>query len=178
MEMKKGVSVMALSVLGVLASCMEEMEGYNATKQIEQEAPFIAAYVMNDPKMEGAKLDTPTGIWYVVENPGEGDYPYVKWPYAEVIYRGELLDGTVFDSMENQHPLQSNLLYMPEAWQIAFKPKRYNGLVEEGLQEGAKIKIVTPSPHAYRDRSMQQVPAHSPLFFSIEVLKLSEDDFD
>lgn len=160
----------------VLVSCYETAEMYSADNFKAREAPVIAEYVQGNEALDGAKLDTTTGIWYLVEDAGSGDYPYEKYPYIKAKASGELLDGTIFYQTEEENPLQSNLLGMIEAWKIAFKPKMYGGLLEHGLQKGAKVKMVTPSPYAYRNAMNGLIPANSPLYFSIEVLDISEQD--
>ncbi|WP_051292966.1 FKBP-type peptidyl-prolyl cis-trans isomerase [Olivibacter sitiensis] len=156
-----------------IASCMkDEQPTYDPELQKQQEAPIIAAYVEESEQMQGAQYDEETGIWYVLESTGSGNYPYEQYPNVTVHYRGELLDGTVFDESEDDKPLDGNLYYLIDAWKIAFIPKAKIafGLFQNGLQKGAKIKLVTPSVYAYRNQSNAVIPANSPLFFSIEVL--------
>lgn len=160
----------------MLVSCEEAREAYSPDNFKAREAPVIEEYVKNHEVLEGASLDTATGIWYLVEDAGYGDYPYEKYPYIVARASGELLDGTLFYQSEEENPLQSNLVGMIEAWKIVFKPKMYGGLLEQGLQKGGKVKMVTPSPYAYRNAMNGSIPANSPLYFSIEVLDISEKD--
>ncbi|MGO3194921.1 MAG: FKBP-type peptidyl-prolyl cis-trans isomerase [Sphingobacterium sp.] len=135
------------------------------------------------------------GIWYDVVNPGEADpFSYiisggrVVSPKITVIYKGTLLDGTVFDESDDKDTADKvetrefDLSRMIKAWQSAFLPKvvNYNGysipmagLTTEGLRKGSVIKFVTPSPWAYDAKELEKIPANSPLYFEMEVVDIS-----
>ena len=100
----------------------------------------------------------------------------------------DVFDETVEGDSEKEtfsSPLGGLIL----AWNYAFYPKTINqnvrdyeigGLTEKGLQKGAIIEFVTPSPWAY-DNSEQKnkngevtIPANSPLHFKIEVVDIKD----
>jgi len=155
---------------------------YDPQSHYEQEAPIIASYVQDSLDAVNMTYDANTGIWYSVDSVAGGDYSYEQWPDITVKFKGKLLDGTVFDGTDNltNYPdsvLTVNLSNLIDAWKLVFIPKEVNGtvvggLTVNGLQKGAKVKFVTPSPLAYQDVNNGMIPANSPLYFEIEVLDI------
>lgn len=86
--------------IGFLASCQKSDE-----KIAENAVEDIEAY------LEANNLDaqiTPEGLYYVIDEEGNGDRP-TSSSSVKVRYRGELLDGTLFDG--NQGAAASNIPY-------------------------------------------------------------------
>ncbi|MGK9118477.1 FKBP-type peptidyl-prolyl cis-trans isomerase [Olivibacter jilunii] len=172
----------------------DSIERARIEKLIAEQTPLLKAYV--EDKWENPIRDTATGIWYEVLNPGQSDsYTYkrsstgqIVVPTVEVKYKGQLLNGTVFDetndSLANKKTFKTNLAQVIPAWQIAFLPRQipYNGqnypaggLTANGLKKGSKIRFVTPSPWAYDEESRDKIPANSPLVFEIEVVDINDN---
>jgi len=165
----------ALFLLIGFTACMKDQEVYDVQEHLDLEAPIIASYVESDSVLSVNAQPHETGIWYVIENEGVGDYTYENWPYITVKYSGKLLNGTEFDSSD------STTFYLGDmitAWKIAFLPETLNGenvgIALNGLQKGAKIRFVTPSPWAYGSSPNASIPVDSPLDFTIEVLNVEE----
>ena len=117
-------------------------------------------------------------------------------PTVEVKYIGKLLDGKVFDQTSEDDPKDKTRTFqlgtdnlgrgLIPAWNIAFYPKelrlngndyKIGGLTEHGLQKGAIIELVAPSPRAYDNREQGgkvTIPADSPLHFYIEVVDIRD----
>lgn len=154
------------------------------------ETPLIEKYVEDNEI--AATEDEKTGIWYVLESPGVGDHTYYSGTSSNpqaiqtklvVAYTGKLLNGEVFDELTDPDPAKQYLYLFADnynngvitAWQYTFLPKEIGGFFPNGLQEGAKVRIITPSPWAYGDKEANgkvRIPANSVLDFSIEVIKL------
>lgn len=166
-----------------LSSCFNNDLDYDMQAQYEIEKPLIQQYVQEN--LPGATLDTATGIWYQILDIGDEEDTYVyktlgagggiESPIIQVKYTLRLLNGTVVDKVDTEQGFTSNLAGLIQAWHIAFLPKKIGelntgGFTENGLQKNSRIRFVTPSMWGYQNRSFGNVPANSPLDFTIEVL--------
>jgi FKBP-type peptidyl-prolyl cis-trans isomerase FkpA len=101
---------------------------------------------------------TPSGLHYVMEVEGAGGHPNIN-STVTVHYRGELLDGTVFDETGTD-PVTFSLLNVIPGWQ-------------EGLQLfkiGGKGTLIVPSGLGYGRSSVGGIPANSVLVFDVELV--------
>jgi FKBP-type peptidyl-prolyl cis-trans isomerase FkpA len=191
--------ILSLVVAVGFSACMkDDIEVYDFQKYLDLEAPILEAYVNSEPGLEGAVRDS-SGIWYKIIEPGLQDsiagkpdyYRYninnanqIEAPRLRVNYEGKLVsNGFVFDEAEmkpDDTPISlARVIY---GWQLAFLPKHLRdkqgalrnvgGLTQHGLQKGAKIRIVLPSPYGYQNVAQGSIPANSPLDFYIEVLEV------
>lgn len=166
-----------------LSSCFNKDDMFDTNAQYEIEKPLIQQYVQEN--LPGATLDTATGIWYQILDIGdeEDTYDYktlgagggIESPIIQVKYTLRLLNGTVVDKVDTEQGFTSNLAGLIQAWHIAFLPKKIGelntgGFTENGLQKNSRIRFVTPSIWGYQNRAFGNVPANSPLDFTIEVL--------
>lgn len=195
--MKNSVKILfALLITVGFSSCLKDnsFEPYDDQAMLKKEAPILEEFVKTTPGLEGAILDS-SGIWYKIIEEGvsegdEGFYPYKlnslnlnESPQITIIYEGRLVsNGDVFDKSTKPEGTTFNLATLIDGWRIGFYPKtithegqtyQVGGLTQFGLQRGAKIRLVIPSPYAYRSTSSTKVPANSPLDFTIEVLKVA-----
>ncbi|MCB0631757.1 MAG: FKBP-type peptidyl-prolyl cis-trans isomerase [Saprospiraceae bacterium] len=113
---------------------------------------------------------TPSGLFYYIQEPGEGEL--LKWAdYIKVDYQGYFLDGKVFDDTRKRgKPLQFYIGNMIKGW-------------NEGLQlvaPGGRILLAVPSALAYGKDGLPDgkggllVPENTPLVFEVEVLEKLE----
>ncbi|TYR35001.1 peptidylprolyl isomerase [Sphingobacterium phlebotomi] len=162
---------------------------------LEEQAPILKDFA--EERLPGAVLDDSTGIWFKIHEPGEeGSYSYrlvpgsmgrlsLSNPTVKVKYVGKLLNGDVFDETTADDPkketFSSPLGSLIVAWNYAFYPKeirlngndyKIGGLTEKGLQKGAIIEFVAPSPYCYDNAASDDIPADSPLHFYIEVVDI------
>ncbi len=201
-SMKKINFLFIALIIGLgFTSCMKDndIEPYDPDKYFTLEAPILRNYVDTAEGLEGAILDE-TGIWYKIVEPGLVDpedddfYEYnfnsnnqLESPRITVNYEGRLVSNSlVFDDGEEATFSLGTLL---GGWLVAFLPENMKdrngdivldqngdpakyGLTELGLQKGAIIRIVLPSPYGYQSQAQGDVPANSPLDFYIEVLEV------
>ena len=105
---------------------------------------------------------TPSGIYYSIEQAGNGDTHPSSSNRIKAHYRGSLLDGTVFDSSyDRDKPLDFKLSGVIKGWQEAIPL----------LRKGGKGTFIIPSDLAYGSRGAGGVIApNSVLVFEIELL--------
>ena len=172
---------------------------------LKEQAPELKAFAETN-FGEDAQFDDSTGIWFKVHEPGE-EGTYTRWlvpgsmggltlasPTVEVKYVGKLMrTGEIFDQTPEDDPEDDTRSFqlggVIPAWNIAFYPKevrlngndyKIGGLTEKGLQKGAIIEIVAPSPYCYDNTEQKDkegkvtIPKDSPLHFYIEVVDIRD----
>ncbi|MCC9607869.1 FKBP-type peptidyl-prolyl cis-trans isomerase [Blastopirellula sp. JC732] len=105
---------------------------------------------------------TKSGLQYIVEKEGTGAMPKET---DDVVchYKGELIDGTVFDSSyERGEPARFPVNGVIQGWQEALQL----------MKQGAKWKLFIPSELAYGERGNPAIPPNSVLVFDIELLEV------
>ena len=104
---------------------------------------------------------TGSGLYYVVSNTGNGDYPDIN-SIVTVAYKGTLTDGTIFDQSGTSgatFPL-SNVI---QGWQ-------------EGIplySEGGSGILLIPSSLGYGNQAVGSIPANSVLIFEVTLLNVN-----
>lgn len=184
---KLGFLLVGFLAVGSFSACMKREEPYNAELQYEKDKALIETYnAQSFPNAMYYEVEDGFGIWYqVLEQGTPGDYQYkmvgegtnkyLEAPIIKVKYTGKLLNGTVFDSREQNEGLEFSLAGTIAAWRIMFLPRTVEGqdiggVLPNGLHPGAKVRFVAPSIFAYANAAQQGIPANSPLEFTIEVL--------
>ena len=103
---------------------------------------------------------TASGLYYLVTEQGTGPFPTLD-SRVRVVYKGYLLDGTVFDETDPAG-LEFNMRSIILGWQ-------------EGLtyfREGGKGKLFVPSRLGYGNQQVGNIPANSVLVFDIYLLRV------
>jgi len=106
-----------------------------------------------------------TGLRYIILKPGEADGPMpVKGMEVSVLYKGMLLDGTVFDeSPDADHPLLSRLgrSQLIEGWEQALQK----------MHKGEKWLLIVPPEMAYGARGKPPtIKRNATLVFEMELV--------
>ncbi len=109
---------------------------------------------------------TESGLQYEVLTPGgEEKYSADKHgdaPTAEVMYKGTLVDGTVFD--QSQKPVKFNIRQVIPGFTEALKL----------MPVGAKWRVTIPADLAYGQNGPGQIGPNSTLIFEMELLGLAK----
>jgi FKBP-type peptidyl-prolyl cis-trans isomerase FklB len=116
-------------------------------------------YLVANAKAQGVQT-TPSGLQYKVLKSGNGATPAAQ-DVVKVHYRGQLIDGTVFDESYGGEPASLPIDRVIPGWTEAL-PK---------MKVGDKWQLVIPSALAYREQGAGDViPPHATLVFDIELL--------
>jgi peptidylprolyl isomerase len=170
-------SLWKLGLLGILAvSALSGCEKNDARELEEQETRLLQQYLASN----NINADpTASGLYYIPIVEGTGMSPRVG-TWVEIHYSGELLDGTVFSTSQEQkaelHGISdANFLYGPARLQVG-----YIGLagLNEGLQlmkVGGEAKFIIPSSLGFGGFQTGNVPAYSTLIYTVRLLEAFDD---
>lgn len=180
----KNLKLFLVALLAVVSvsSCMKTETNdfdYEANQRridstLKAQAPRIEAYAKEH---FGPNVDSAYGIWYeVLPSTVDSTFEYVSagngWVpvTANLKYKGQLMDGKVFE--EKTTPTQMTINRLITSWMVMFYPKAttgYSGILPHGLLKGNKVRFIAPSPLCYDNQAQENIPADSPLIFTIEV---------
>jgi len=172
--MKKYIAIIlfALTVACTFTSCLDntndeeyeqylkDLEAYNkkVITQYKADSLLITEYLAKN--QLPATIDSLSGIYYHVIEPGNDNYHPTKYSYITVLYKGSLLDGTIFDQTKDDQSVQYYLGNLISGWQI--------GLQKIGAE--GKIILYLPSFYGYGTNETGKIPANSVLIFEIELI--------
>jgi FKBP-type peptidyl-prolyl cis-trans isomerase len=114
----------------------------------------------------GSYTTTKSGIKYLITKKGTGPTPKTGQE-VKVLYKGTLLDGTVFDQNQDiQNPLKFaiGMRQVIPGWDEAFML----------LHEGDEATLVIPSELAYGQQGGGPIPPSSTLVFEVKLLKVGD----
>ncbi len=119
------------------------------------------AFLAETEKKSGVQK-TASGLLYEILAEGSGQRPTNDADTVTVLYKGTLIDGTVFDSTEsrNNTPAVFPLSGVIAAWTEGVKL----------VGEGGKIKLYAPPALAYGEQGSQNIEPNKALIFEVELL--------
>lgn len=132
-------------------------------KSPQQEAKDRAEAFMTAAKLKPGVVVTPSGLCYVIVNPGTPPLPKPT-DIVKASYTGKLSNGTVFESTQARGPVEFRLTQVIRGW-------------TEGLQKigtGGKIILYVPPDLAYGEQRRRGIPAGSALEFEVEIIGIRE----
>jgi len=131
-----------------------------ARERIRSMAPEQIAYLEKNETAEGVQV-TETGLQYKVLKTGSGSTPQAT-DRVRCHYRGQLIDGTVFDSSyERNEPAVFPVQGVIPGWTEALQK----------MKVGDKWQLVLPSDLAYGEAGAgQAIPGNATLVFEVELL--------
>ena len=133
---------------------LTKRQAYKAAVNLVKEEQFLA----DNAKKDGVQT-TESGLQYKLISAGD-DYKVQPQDTVVVTYKGQLLDGTVFDQNDSTSFPLTNVI---KGWQ--------EGLTLVG--EGAKVKLYIPAELGYGNNPRHHL-AKELLIFDIEVLKVNK----
>jgi len=149
------------------------MASFQATLQKKQEEKMqkegganeqAGTKFLAENKAKPGVVELPSGLQYKVLTPGTGATPTAS-DQVQVLYKGRLLDGTVFDSsLDRSNPISFYVNGVIPGWTEALQK----------MQEGAKWEVYIPGKLAY---GLQPPPGgkigpNSLLIFEVELVKV------
>ena len=170
----------ALLIVMLLAACNREANNNFKNPDAADNAPAVVSntaetsveqqyaevnrqWLATNGKQDGITT-TASGLQYQVKKEGDGKSPTIN-DIVSVKYTGKLIDGTVFDSTEQNNggePVTFPLAGVVQGWQ-------------EGLQlmkEGSEYTLFLPAALAYGEQPVGSIPANSTLVFDVELVKV------
>jgi FKBP-type peptidyl-prolyl cis-trans isomerase len=160
----KETDVINMTIGIVKVQTMEEFEADQAAaaeKLVAEEKEILRKYA----KDNGIKAtETSSGLFIAVIQEGTGEQAQ-PGSNVSVHYTGKLLNGKVFDSsVERGSPIrfQVGVGQVIRGW-------------DEGIltmKVGEKAIFLIPSPLAYGERDMGEIPSNSPLIFEVELVEI------
>jgi len=125
----------------------------------------MQAYLEANKQKQGVQV-AESGLQYrVVQAPAKADSRKPTWASTvQVRYRGQLIDGTVFDETKpSEPPIEFEAGGVIKGWQEALT----------SMREGEKWEVVIPSELAYGCKGKgDKIKADQVLVFEIELLKI------
>ncbi len=161
MGMKRTYFVSLVIGLVTLTSCFDDPPAFRTfEEQLEIDKELIESYLLEN---DISALEHTSGIFYTINEEGEGDVPKGT-DEIEFDYEGRLLTDDIFDSSFEEevkpiYPL-NGLIY---AWQVMIPL----------ISEGGNITIYAPSVYCYGSGSRPGIPANSSLIFEIYLLEIN-----
>ena len=142
----------------VFTDYIDKISAFKGAKGTAESEAFLA-----ENKLKDGVAVTASGLQYIIEDKGTGIVPKAE-DTVEVKYKGQLIDGTVFDQS-------------PEGETVSFP---LNGVIAgwtEGIQligEGGKIRLFIPSDLAYGPNGAGGVIGpNAALIFDVELVKVT-----
>ncbi len=140
---------------GILFSCGQTYSDSDK-KEFDRK---ITAYI----KKKGWKMEhRASGLYMEVLQKGTGTEKAKFTSQVKLVYKGNLLNGSVFDNTDPSKPFESPV----------------NGLIA-GFQEalldqtaGAKLRLIVPPHLGYGDDELDKIPANSVLVFELELVEV------
>ncbi len=152
------MKVKSLIFLGIIAlmisSCKKDED------QAEIDDQIIQSY-LKEHNLDAEKHAS--GLYYIITKEGTGEHPTLN-STVEVLYKGYLTDGTVFDETQNNAPVSFPLRSLIPGWQIGIPLMR----------PGGEATFFIPSDLGYGNTPQGDIPANSVLIFDITLLSFTD----
>ena len=169
-------TLFALVILSSMTVMSCTPKNYLSTKDLEGsmvESPQTQADIDRNKIIKYAKANklkgnfTSSGIFYVIDELGEGLERPTTESNVTAHYSGTLLNGTKFDSSyDRDEPFKFKPTMVIKGWQEAVRM----------LGKGGKGKFVIPSGLAYGERKVGEIiPANACLVFDMELLDFKSE---
>ena len=146
----------SLFTMALLFSACDKDKILSPEAQLKIDIEKIENYLKEN-NLTATKL--PEGVFYLLEEEGEGtEFPTANSTVV-IYYKGYFLDGTVFDESSRSKPADLVLSNTIQGWRIAMQK----------FKKGSKGKIFIPSGLGYGSYKYGSIPGKSVLIFDVEV---------
>ena len=137
----------------------------------DQEPELIAKYVADNGIKEQPRAN---GLYVIVMKKGKGQ-TVAAGRNVTLSYTGRLLDGTIFDSSNENDCKQANIDWHEPlnyvVGQMSLIPGWEEGVM--GQPEGSQLRLIIPSALGYGPQGAgNTIPPYSPLVFDIDILSV------
>jgi FKBP-type peptidyl-prolyl cis-trans isomerase len=152
---------------------MEEQKVIMETRK-NAEGKIMADYIADN---KITVKPTASGLYFIEKTKGKG--PKAKeGDKLKVNYTGRLLDGTVFDTNNEEEAKKAGLYderrpYEPVEFTVGSLVPGMNEALTM-MSPGSKATILLPSALAYGERGGGPIPPYSPMVFEVEVVGFSK----
>ncbi|HVP83908.1 MAG TPA: FKBP-type peptidyl-prolyl cis-trans isomerase [Rhizomicrobium sp.] len=119
------------------------------------------AFLAKNARQPGV-VTRPSGLQYKIIKSGYGKRPGPR-DTVSCYYKGQLINGKVFDATEPGFPAQFTVNQLIPGWTEAL----------ELMREGDRWQLVVPSNLAYGERGSGDIPPNQTLVFDLEVLTVT-----
>ncbi|MES2454979.1 MAG: FKBP-type peptidyl-prolyl cis-trans isomerase [Bacteroidota bacterium] len=155
--LKNGLLVGLVFMIGLFAAC-EKPEVYNAARHFEMEEANIMLW---SDTTEIPLQKHESGVYYHIDTLGNGGAIELT-DSLSVEYSCKLLRDTVLSEVKEGSVYKFVLNSSIPGWKAGLPL----------IREGGQIRLLVPSPLAYRDRIVNGVPANSTLNFLVRIRKV------
>ncbi len=153
----------------------QEKAEKEAKTKAEEELPKRIREIETETNQTFTKTDS--GLKFIDVKKGGGATPS-NADSVEVVYRGTLVDGTVFDSSQSQ--AEAKLGKYDAGGVMTYQLKRLNKGLQEGIgamQEGGKRILILPPDLAYgADGIPGRIPPDSTIFYEVELMAVKHSE--
>lgn len=158
----------ALAVPNALEIIQKKAQAKQEVKLKEQYATQIedSKKFMEENKTKDGVVALPSGLQYKIVKEGNGAKPTAT-DRVKVLYKGQLLDGTVFDSNEGKEPIVFGVNQVIKGWTEALQL----------MPAGSKWTLYIPYDLAYGAQGAPgSIPPFSNLIFEVELLDIEKGE--
>ncbi len=156
----KNITILTILLTIIFSACKQGYDplAFDENSQQQKDNKIILDYLAKE-NLTNFK-NTESGIYYLIENEGEGEHPKTS-SRIKAHYTGTFLNGEKFDSsVDRGQPLSFELGGVIKGW----------GESIPMLKKGGKGKFLIPSNLAYGSMDRGRIPANSILVFDIELI--------
>jgi FKBP-type peptidyl-prolyl cis-trans isomerase FkpA len=149
---------------GIFTSCLEPADDIEYTAEREQE--LISQYLARLQQGGYAVKNSPLGVYYVVIDEGDGDYP-AAGDTLSVQYAGYRVTGELFDASVN-HSTDSAFHFVYKETEMIPGWEEMMGI----MNKGRKLEFLVPSNLAYGSTGASSIPPYTSLVFVAKMINI------
>ena len=150
----------ALAILLTGSSCISFDDDQQVTPVNPMQAQIDQDLILDYIAQQGiTATQDPSGLFYRITAPGGQARPSLASD-VEIRYRGELLDGTVFDETMGNATATFPLRTLIAGWQIGIPL----------IGRAGSIELIIPSALGYGNQEVGIIPPNSVLYFRVDLV--------